>query len=83
MSKIEYDCLVKQGFIHELERCDQYAIEGITRCGQRTSISVKGRYAIVFTFLCLDSLKAAQGHFVYPLSNQVINRLLRKSTNLC
>lgn len=83
VSKMEYDCLVKQGFIHELERCDQYATEGITRCGQRTSILVKGRYAIVLTFICLDSLEAVQGHLVYPLSNQVINRLLRKSTNLC
>lgn len=83
VSKMEYDCLVKQGFIHELERCDQYATEGITRCGQRTSILVKGRYAMVLTFICLDSLEAVQGHLVYPLSNQVINRLLRKSTNLC
>lgn len=58
VSKMEYDCLVKQGFIHELERCDQYATEGITRCGQRTSILVKGRYAIVLTFICLDSLEA-------------------------
>lgn len=57
VNKMEYHCLVKQGFIHELDRCDQYATEGVTRCGQRTSILVKGRYAIVFTFICLIALE--------------------------
>lgn len=48
VSRSEYDSLVKQGCIHKLERFGEYAREGVTRCGLKTSILVKGRYAISY-----------------------------------
>jgi hypothetical protein len=49
VSKVEYDCLVKQGYVHEMERFCEYAKEGKTPCEQRTSILIKGRYATTLT----------------------------------
>ncbi|XP_062589589.1 blood vessel epicardial substance-like [Saccostrea cucullata] len=60
VGKPEYDCLVKLGYVYELEKFGEYAKEGITQCGQKTSILLKGRLKVQFEDILVHYIEGSQ-----------------------
>ncbi|XP_061171298.1 blood vessel epicardial substance-like [Saccostrea echinata] len=81
VSKPEYDCLVKVGYVHGLERFDEYAKEGLTPCGLKTSILLKGRLKVQFEELLVHYIEGNQ--FVDSPEYDFTNRTLTSERSEC